>query len=81
MVNVHLASRQGNDVIEYHLNKTFDSMGITESDRIICGILMIIPTVSIGKSTHTPTLYTHMEFKGYKDFMTVKFHSTQIRHS
>lgn len=84
LVNVHLASGQGNDenhliamtLIEYRLTSQLRAMQVTESDRIILGDFNDNPYHPDAK--RTDGLYEHMEAKGYTDFVGKDFHATRM---
>ncbi len=79
LVNVHLASGQNNDenhaiamiAIEHALTRSLRSNEIKESDRVILGDFNDNPDRRSrnGNPINIPTLYIHMEHKGYTNIV------------
>lgn len=79
MIAVHLPSGQDNDevqllsavLLETMLNATFQSQGITESDRIILGDFNHDPydRTESGAPLRTPALLGHLHFKKYANLV------------
>ncbi len=88
LVNVHLASGQDNDEahliavvhVERMLTKALTDAQVKESDRVIRGDFNDNPSArtATGKQRFSPALYTHMEFRRYKDLVVEGFHSTRM---
>ncbi len=79
LVNVHLASGQSNDenhaiamiAIEHALTSSLKRNEIKESDRVILGDFNDNPDrrSSAGNPINIPTMYLHMEHKGYTNIV------------
>lgn len=88
LVNVHLASGQGNDenhliamtLIEWNFSRKLKEIGVVESERVILGDFNDNPSKKrpSGSPTYSQALYTHMAFKGYKDHLTPEMGSTRM---
>ncbi len=88
LINVHLASGQGNDenhaiamiAIEHALNRTLRDNQITESDRVILGDYNDNPhaLTNAGSLVHIQTLYQHMGRKRSVDMVPASMEFTRM---
>ena len=88
LINVHLASGQGNDenhaiamiAIEHVLNSTLRDNQIAESDRVILGDYNDNPhaLTTAGSLSHIQTLYQHMARKRYVDLVPESMEFTRM---
>lgn len=88
LVNVHLASGQGNDenhliavtMLEYELLRNMAAHAVSESDVIVLGDFNDNPTQTRndGSPMFSPAMHEHMIFKGYVDLVTPDLKTTRM---
>jgi endonuclease/exonuclease/phosphatase family metal-dependent hydrolase len=88
LVNVHLASGQGNDenhliamtLIEFDLVRNLAKHAVSESDIIILGDFNDDPrrTKANGTPMYSPAMHEHMRFKGYVNLVTPELKASRM---